>query len=86
MVARSNVSIVVENKQLVIRQIQAMAQGLQISYEASPYDQLGVLFNRLSGDDVELDDVELLLLELERRGHISPELAVRLHSSYLNAL
>lgn len=78
--------IIVESKQRVIRQIQAMAQGLGVSYEANPCDPLGVLFNRLSGDDVELDDIELVLVELERRGHVSPELAAQLHNSYLNAV
>lgn len=78
-------SIVVENKQFITQQIQSMARRLGIFYEAVASDDLGVMFNRLSGDDVELDKVELLLLELERQGHISPQLAVQLHNSYLEA-
>lgn len=41
--------------------------------------------SRLAGDDVDLDEVELLLLELERLGHVRPVLAVQLHSAYLDA-
>jgi hypothetical protein len=39
----------------------------------------------LSGDDVELDEPVLLLIALERAGHITNTEAARLHGEYLRA-
>jgi hypothetical protein len=63
--------------------IRALAERFNISYTETATDVLGHHITRLSGDDVQLDDTELLLLELERAGHINGVDAVRLHADYL---
>lgn len=65
--------------------IHDLAKQHHIAYTQSPTDALGYHITRLSGDDnVVLDDTELLLLALERAGHVSGSDAVRLHADYLH--
>jgi hypothetical protein len=49
----------------------------------SPTDAWAHQVTRLSGDDVEFDATELLLIALQRAGHISRTDAVLLHADYL---
>lgn len=63
--------------------IRAMAEQHHVAYRRSATDVLGHHITRLAGDDVELDETELLLLALERAGHVSGSDAVRLHAEYL---
>jgi hypothetical protein len=63
--------------------IRALAERFKIAYTETATDVLGHHITRLSGDDVQLDDTELLLLALERAGHINGVDAVRLHAAYL---
>jgi hypothetical protein len=46
-------------------------------------DVLANHITRLSSDDVELDEVEQLLIALQRAGHLSRAEMVRLQVSYL---
>jgi hypothetical protein len=50
---------------------------------AREHDELGNAMCRLAGDNVKLDDTELLLLALERAGHLSTKDGNRLHAAYM---
>lgn len=64
--------------------IRNLAERHKIVYTQTTTDILGHHITRLSGDDVLLDQTELLLLALERAGHVSGVDAVRLHAAYLH--
>lgn len=64
--------------------IRALAEQHRVAYTETAIDVLGHHITRLSGDDVVLDDTELLLLALERAGHVSGVDAVCLHAAYLH--
>jgi hypothetical protein len=63
--------------------IHALARIHGVVYQPDQLDDLADAFTRLAGDDVELDDTELLLLALERAGCLSTKEADRLHVVYL---
>jgi len=64
--------------------IRALAEQHHVTYTQTATDVLGHHITRLSGDDVVLDETELLLLALERAGHISGIDAVRFHAAYIH--
>lgn len=64
-------------------EILALAREHGVTYQPTELDELADTFARLSGDDVELDDTELLLLALEKAGHLSTRDANRLHIAYM---
>jgi hypothetical protein len=64
--------------------IRALAEQHKVAYVETATDVLGHHITRLAGDDVELDEIQLLLIALERAGRISGRDAVRLHVAYLN--
>ena len=64
--------------------IRALAEQHKVAYTQTATDVLGHHITRLSGDDVVLDETELLLLALERAGHVSGVDAVRFHADYLH--
>ena len=64
--------------------IRALAERHKVAYAETATDVLGHHITRLAGDDVELDDTELLLLALERAGCVSSSDAVQLHANYLH--
>jgi hypothetical protein len=63
--------------------ILALARAHSVAYRPNALDDLGNAITRLSGDDVELDDIELLLLALERAGCVSTDEADDLHIAYM---
>ncbi len=63
--------------------IRELAAAHHVKYRQTANDVLGNHITRLAGDTVTLDDTELLLLALERAGHVSGVDAVRLHAEYL---
>jgi hypothetical protein len=65
--------------------IRALAERHKVSYRQTATDSLGAHITRLSGDDVNLDEPALLLIALERAGHITSVEAARLHGNYLRA-
>jgi len=67
----------------VTKTIHALAVKHGIIYQETGYDILADHITRLSGDDVRLDPTELLLVELERSGHIEGRKATLLHADYL---
>jgi hypothetical protein len=52
-------------------QILALARTHRVVYHPTKLDEWADAITRLSGDDVALDDIELLLLALERGGCVS---------------
>jgi hypothetical protein len=65
--------------------IRALAQQHKVGYARTGSDVLGHHITRLSGDTVVLDEPALLLLALERAGHLTSTEAARLHGAYLRA-
>jgi hypothetical protein len=64
----------------VIRQ---MAEQYRVAYVQTESDRLAHHITRLAGDYVELDEVEQMLIALQRAGHVSRTELVRLQASYL---
>ena len=65
--------------------IRTLAERYGVGYTQTPSDVLGHHITRLSGDTVTLDEPALLLLALERAGHLTSTEAARLHGEYLRA-
>ncbi len=65
------------------RIIRDMARRHHVQYRATPTDALAHDITRLAGDDVVFDDVELMLLALQRASHLSRRELVRLQANYL---
>jgi len=54
-----------------------------VRYDKTSDDALAEVITRLADDDVRMDQVELLLLALERAGVVASENVVPLHINYL---
>lgn len=52
-------------------------------YVKGPYDDLADTITRLSGDEFVLDEIERLVIALERAGVIASDDVVPLHHAYL---
>jgi hypothetical protein len=65
------------------RTILAMAQKHGVAYTKTTSDAWAQTVTRLAGDRVKLDKIELLLIELQRTGHLSRPEALRLQANYL---
>lgn len=63
--------------------IRDMARRHNVAYAKSARDELAAQYTRLAGDDVQLDEVEQLLIALQRNGHLSRPELVRLQAKYL---
>ncbi len=63
--------------------IRGMAAQHHVSYLVSESDRLANQITRPSGDVVELDEIEQLLIALQRAGHISRDQLVQLQARYL---
>jgi DNA invertase Pin-like site-specific DNA recombinase len=64
-------------------EILALAKKYGVSYTRTADDAWAQGVTRLADDDVTLDDIELLLIELQRTGHLSRPEALRLQVNYL---
>lgn len=60
-----------------------LAKEHGVTYTPTTTDVWAHDITRLADDDVMLDDIELLLIALERAGHMSREEALRLQVNYL---
>lgn len=65
------------------RVIVSLAQQYDASYTPAVADAWAQDVTRLAGDDVVLDEIELLLISLQRAGHLSRKEALRLQVNYL---
>jgi hypothetical protein len=63
--------------------IRFLAQQHRVSYSQGPNDNLAQQVTRLSGDIVEPDEIERLLLALQRAGHLTRIEMIRLQARYL---
>ena len=64
-------------------EIHALARARGVTYTRSALDDFGDTITRLSGDDVELDETEWLLVALRRAKVIAGVDATLLHARYL---
>jgi hypothetical protein len=63
--------------------IRKMAERHHVTYVRTQTDELADHITRLAGDNVELDEVEQILIALQRAGHVSRAELVRLQAKYL---
>ena len=63
--------------------IRVLAQHYHVVYSETPNDRLAHHISRLAGDTVELDEIERLLIGLQRAGHLSRTEMVLLQARYL---
>jgi hypothetical protein len=63
--------------------IRALAERHKVTYTKTPTDVWAHDVTQLAGDDVEPDDIERLLIALQRAGHISRPDALHLQVMYL---
>ena len=77
---RANDSLTSSSTAALIRD---MAIEHHVSYTPTQSDILANHITRLSSDTVSLDEVECLLIGLQRAGHISREQLLRLQAQYL---
>jgi len=67
-------------------EILALARAHGVGYRPSSRDAWAEQVTRLAGDEVRLDDTELLLIALQRGGHISRPVALGLQAQYLREI
>ena len=63
--------------------IRKMAQERHVAYVRTKRDTLAQHITRLSGDFVQLDEIERLLIALQRGGHLTRTQMVQLQADYL---
>jgi hypothetical protein len=63
--------------------IREMAARFRVSYVPTQSDLLANHITRLSSDDVKLDEIECMLIALQRAGHITRDRLVHLQARYL---
>ena len=63
--------------------VRALAEQHSIAYVTTPTDVWAHHVTQLAGDDVMLDEIELLLIALQRSGHLSRPDALALQVKYL---
>jgi hypothetical protein len=73
----------VRNQSATATVIRQLAKRHRVTYVRTETDTLAHHITRLAGDDVELDEIERMLIALQRAGHLSRAELVRLQASYL---
>jgi hypothetical protein len=63
--------------------IRQMAQAHHVAYDQTPNDLPAHHITRLTDGEVRLDEIEQLLIALQRAGHLSRAEMVRLQAAYL---
>jgi hypothetical protein len=63
--------------------IRGLARRFHIAYSETQTDRLAHHMSRLAGDTVELDEIERLLIGLQRAGHLSRSEMILLQAQYL---
>jgi hypothetical protein len=62
--------------------VRVMARRHHVFYSQTPTDRLAHHMTRLAGDSIELDEIEQLIIALQRAGHLTRVDAVRLTARY----
>jgi hypothetical protein len=73
----------VQHKSTIAVRIRKMAQEHHVMYFSTQRDVLAHHITRLAGDNVQLDEIEQLLIALQRSGHLSRVEMVKLQAAYL---
>ena len=69
--------------QKTAREILSLAKEYGVAYTPTPNDAWARDVTRLADDDVALDEIELLLIELQRKGHLTRPEALKFQVNYL---
>ncbi len=64
--------------------IRTLARTFHVSYTEGPNDRLAHHISRLAGDTVEFDEIEQLLIGLQRANHITRTEMIQLQARYLH--
>jgi hypothetical protein len=64
--------------------IRTLARTFRVSYTEGPNDRLAHHISRLAGDTVEFDEIEQLLIGLQRAKHITRIEMIQLQARYLH--
>ena len=64
--------------------IREMAAKHRVTYVPTRSEMLANDITRLAGDDVRLDEVECMLLALQRAGHLDRDELIHLQAKYLS--
>jgi hypothetical protein len=72
-----------KSKSKTAARIRALAKKYRVTYVRTRQDVLAHHITRLAGDDVKFDEIEQLLIALQRSGHLSRGEIVKLQASYL---
>ena len=72
-----------QTENAVAARILRMAQEYHVVYVRTSRDAFAHHVTRLSGDNVQLDEIEQLLIALQRSGHLSRVEMVQLQAAYL---
>lgn len=64
--------------------IRTLARTFDVSYTEGPNDRLAHHISRLAGDVVEFDEIEQLLIGLQRAKHITRAETIQLQARYLH--
>jgi hypothetical protein len=67
----------------IAARIRELARQHHVAYIRTERDRLAHHITRLAGDDVQLDEIEQLLISLQRAGYLSRIESVRLQANYL---
>jgi hypothetical protein len=70
-------------KSTTAARIRQMAQEYHVVYSRTEHDLLAHHITRLAGDDVQLDEIEQLLIALQRDGHLTRAEMIQLQANYL---
>jgi hypothetical protein len=63
--------------------IRRLAERYHVAYRRTDNDVLAHHISRLAGDDVQFDDIERMLIGLQRAGRLTRVQVVRLQARYL---
>jgi hypothetical protein len=75
-----------QEKKSVAARIHQMAKDHDVAYVGTARDALAHHITRLASDDVHFDEIERLLIALQRSGHVSRVEMVRLQAAYLREI
>jgi len=72
-----------QTESAVAAHIRKMAQEYHVAYVRTSSDEFAYHVTRLAGEDVQFDEIEHLLIALQRSGHLSRVEMVQLQAAYL---
>jgi len=67
----------------VANRVRRLAQSHNVTAEPDDISRMAVAITRLAGDEVQLDNIQLLLVNLKRKGVLSKSEALTIQGEYL---